>query len=191
MNEVDTWFFDHFWPAYLDFVKTPFAVPKFGAGARGECLKKVQQAKPSKELQRDMLDGILAQTRHRKKLYEKTGSKAAYNAHTIPLAKGGESVYKNRNGKTWIFNLGWNDNIPSLSVNDTGQNIGVAKCFCGQPVYGSRFTECEYHLSFDKNDRMTTPFTPELRAMHKKLKLDPKKGNEALEMAKQLLKQGV
>ena len=88
----------------------------------------------------------------------------------------GEFMPNWKHPATWLNGGCWLDEIPSYGeLEERHKHDDLANCFCGRQVYGQRFSVCEYHLSFNAQGRMTTPFAPELRAMHQKLKLDHKR----------------
>ena len=109
------------------------------------------QLNPSADMREAMLAGLIAQTRHRRLLFDRLGNNQAYDNHTTPLAKGGMSVYKNYHSRTYLHNNGWIDEIPSLEDKVV---VSSNTCHCGQLVYGASFSECFYHLSFDTNGRI-------------------------------------
>lgn len=111
MNKTDltAWFLNDFWPIYLNLMKVP-NVTKWGAGDRGEALKKALTLNPGEDLRKRMTASVVAQMAHRRSVYEKCGSMQAYMKKTDR-----DTFYCNRNGKTWIFNLGWEAEIPAVS----------------------------------------------------------------------------
>lgn len=159
-TELTTWFEDEWWPRYLNFVKTPFKT-QWGAGAKGKALTKFLQINPSEELRTTMLNSIIAQTRHRRLLYDKLGSQKAYDNHTVPLAKGGEAVYQNRQGSTYLFNRGWTDEIPALEMDESETHASKV-CQCGQPVHGPQYNKCTTCLGY-KNGKLVTPYADKMR----------------------------
>jgi hypothetical protein len=162
-TELTQWFEDEWWPRYLNFVKTPFKT-QWGAGAKGKALTKFLQVNPSEDLRTTMLNAIIAQTRHRRLLYDKLGSQKAYDNHTAPLAKGGEPVYQNRQGSTYLFNRGWTDEIPALDMGESESKTSKV-CQCGQPVHGPQYDKCTSCLPF-KDGKLTGSMARELRLFY-------------------------
>lgn len=142
-QELINWHNTEWWPRYQEFVKTPYQT-QWGPGGKGESLKKILQLNPSEQLRNEMIAALIEQTRHRKKLYEKLGSKQAYEEYTSKQARGGESIYKNRHSRTYVHNMGWIDEIPSIMEHPVA--TGKKKCFCGKDVHGPRFDYCTEHL---------------------------------------------
>lgn len=158
-EELTDWAMNIFWPLYTDLCKTPFPT-KWKGGPRGAAVKKIQVLNPSEELRARIILGIQAQILHRKKLYQKLGSMQAWNTHTEK-----NKFYCNRNGETWINQIGWDDEIPQLE-QDREVTVG-SKCFCGLPVHGPRFDKCTNHLSF-KDGKLTGGLSEELRDYYRK-----------------------
>jgi hypothetical protein len=111
-SDLEKWVLETFWPAYCGLVKTP-VVTSYGSGGRGEAIKKILTLKPSEELRRCIIDAISAQIRHRRTLFNKCGSMQKYVAETNKI-----KFYCNRNGATWINQMGWKDEIPSLITDE-------------------------------------------------------------------------
>ena len=145
-TDITNWHNDYWWPAYKLFINTPFKTvfdedPEYGPGGRGESLRKMLTLNPSEELRNKLLKKIKEQTNHRQTLGERLKSKQAYELYTAPLAKKvGLSIYKNRQSRTYIFNFGWEDEIPRIKTI-TAKPPGK-KCECGNPVHGPRFDKC-------------------------------------------------
>ena len=132
------WFEDEFWPLYKELVKTPF-VTRFGAGAKGEAKKRASMMKPSQDLKDRILQGVRAQIIHRKERYARCGSMAAYQADTKF-----NKLYSNRHGSTFLFNNGWDDELPSLTEASVSPSFEAvcATVDCNNPTHGRNFTEC-------------------------------------------------
>lgn len=143
-QDLIDWHNDVWWPRYRKFIETPYRT-EWGPGGKGESLTKVLALKPSKELREDMIRSLIAQTDHRNKLYKKLGSMKAYENHTSKLAKGGESIYKNRHSRTYLHNMGWIDEIPTL-MEAVKKTDDKKRCYCGQEVHGPAFDYCTDHL---------------------------------------------
>ena len=141
MNREDLvkWFDETFWPLYIVLVKTPFPT-KYKQGTKGEALKRMLTLNPSADLRLRIYNAFGAQTKHRLKLYEKLGSASAYNKHTEY-----QKFYANRNGSTWIFNLGYEDEIPSII--EERQVLELTElCVtenCKNPRHGSKLNLCQ------------------------------------------------
>lgn len=161
-TELEKWALEVFWPAYKDLCKTPFATQWTG-GQRGETIKKILELKPSEDLRNRMLYSIAAQKKHRRALYDVCGSMAAYEAK-IKYNK----LYNNRDGRTWIFNKGWNDEIPSISeIKET--HAPGAKCIhCGEEVHGPRFNVCTEHVSITPDGKLNSNCADELRDYYRR-----------------------
>ena len=134
-EELEKWHDDIYWPAYNELVKTPF-VTKYKSGPKGESKKRLIQMNPSFELRKRIVDAIQAQALHRRKYYEKLGSMQAWNEKTQY-----NNFYCNRHSKTWLNQMGWDDEIPSIS-EELQEQAETDLCGCGQPVHGPRFTKC-------------------------------------------------
>jgi len=160
-EDLTTWFSDQFWPAYKEMVKTP-VVTKWTGGARGECLKKIYTLNPTADLRERIMHSVLEHKIHRKKLYSLLGTAQAYEEFTKYV-----KFYTNRDGKTWIFNLGWDDEIPELpeeravKVASGGFEI-CREPGCNRPVHGPRFDQCSECLHTD-------PYQPERQAIGEKM----------------------
>lgn len=134
-QELTDFFMTEFWPRYRELVRTPFPT-KWKGGARGDALKKWLSLKPSEELRGRIIAALDAQIAHRRKLFQKCGSMEAYLKVTE-----GQKFYCNRMGSTWLNQMGWEDEIPSIGEDEQAQP-GVT-CSCGNPVMGPRFSHCE------------------------------------------------
>lgn len=145
-QELTDWAIDIFWPSYKNLCKTPFPT-KWMGGPRGAAVKKIQILNPSEDLRQRILAGIQAQIIHRNKLYQKLGSMQAWNNHTEK-----NKFYCNRNGETWINQIGWDDEIPQIEGD--GLKQGIKKCHCGRDVHGPQFDECDTHYCMDKRGRI-------------------------------------
>jgi len=141
-QELITWHNEEWWPRYRNFVETPVKNQR-GPGGRGESLAKIIRMKSSQELRERLIANIIAQTRHRRMLCDKLGLDH-YLKHTAKKAKGGESIYKNRRAVTYLNNMGWEDEIPSVTERIRAD---VKKCFCGKDVHGPNYGFCAEHLS--------------------------------------------
>ena len=143
-DELTDWFMEVFWPAYKTLCKTPY-VTQWTGGARGECLTKVLQMKPSEKLRERILAAVLEQTHHRKEVYQALGSKQLYEQHTKY-----NKFYCNRDGRTWLHNTGWMDEIPEpprRGITAVAPNGICAEPGCNQPVHGPKFRVCGFHLT--------------------------------------------
>ena len=142
MNKTDLtdWHHNVFWPTYRNFLETP-KKNQWGPGARGASLAKIIRLNPSEELRETIMASLSAQMRHRRVLADKLGLDG-YEKLAAREAKGGESVYKNRQAITWIQNLGWDDEIPSIMEVE---KKGVRMCFCGRETMGPAFAHCDTH----------------------------------------------
>lgn len=155
MNSVDLtlWFNEVLWPSYGELVKTPFAT-KYRAGSKGEALKKILTLKPNADLQNRIAMAIREQRKHRKKLFEQSGSMQKYLEVTAY-----EKFYANRMCITWINQMGYEDEIPALAdvVDDKHALFGNPRCSydgCANPIHGPSFVHCFMHLSrTDKSDQ--------------------------------------
>lgn len=146
-TELEEWHDKVFWPKYCHLVVTPFKTD-WGPGGKGESKKKIMQLKPSEDMRKRIELAIDAQTRHKRILYDKLGSRQAYNDYVAPLAKGGESIYKNRQAKTWIYNYGWDDEIPEIQ-SERQQIMRSKTCKvkgCDRETHGPMFSVCSEHL---------------------------------------------
>lgn len=118
--ELEGWFETAFWPAYKQLVKTPFPT-KYKQGTKGSALKKILSLNPSEELRERIMAALGAQIRHRRSLYESLGSEQAYIEYTAY-----NRFYTNRHGETWINQMGWTDEIPSIQeVNEERLATGL------------------------------------------------------------------
>lgn len=145
-EDLATWFMDEFWPLYLKLMKTPFAT-KFKQGTRGEALKKMLSLKPSQDLRERILLSLQAQIIHRQKLFDRCGSAQAYNEATEY-----NKFYCNRMASSWIFQMGWDDEIPGL--DQVQEELPQNNVICSEPgcknnVHGPRFDHCINHLPTD------------------------------------------
>lgn len=137
-EELTKWHNEVWWPAYNRFIRTPYP-NQWGPGGKGESLKKLLTMKPSAELRSTMIKALEKQIEHRQLLGDRLKSKEAYEEYTAKLAKGGESIYKNRQSRTYIHNMGWYDEIPPIKTQTTKQG---KYCSCGQPVHGPMYDKC-------------------------------------------------
>lgn len=131
-DELKEWATEVFWPAYKDLCRTPFPT-KWTGGARGEAVTKIQQMDPSEELRKRILHAIAAQREHRSKLYEQCGSAKAYEERTKYV-----KLYSNRDGRTWLHNSGWDDEIPSLTElrqEEEKRPKNEDLCQCGEKAF--------------------------------------------------------
>lgn len=138
-EELTIWFNNEFWEQYRTLVKTPFAT-KWKAGTKGEALKKILSLDPSETLRERIMMAIVAQINHRQKLYQQCGSMQAYLAKT-----NFDKFYSNRMASTWIFNMGWEDEIPQIEIamqEPIGDSVFCANKNCGFPVHGPEFKYC-------------------------------------------------
>ena len=149
IEELVTWHNEEFWPTYCKFLETPVK-NKWGPGGKGASLAKVLTKKPSKELREKIMFELIAQMRHRRELCNRMGI-SKYLEHTGELAKSGNgSVYKNRQATTYINQMGWFDEIPSI---DLPSEVKKKFCHCGKPVHGPSFNVCTQCLA-DGNLRL-------------------------------------
>lgn len=138
-EELTIWHNTIWWPAYRLFIETPFKTvygkdPEYGAGGRGESLKKILTLNPSEKLRETMITSLKEQTEHRQMLGERLKSIQAYELYTAPKAKKeGLSIYKNRQSRTYIYNLGWHDEIPHLKT--VTAKPPEKRCACGNPIH--------------------------------------------------------
>ncbi len=143
-EELTQWFSEVLWPAYRQLVKTPY-VTKFGAGSKGESLKKILTMKPSEKLRERIVMAIAAQTRHRKKTFDACGSMQAYLVKTKF-----NKFYANRMGSTYLNQMGWEDEIPdAMVVAAEVVQTDVCTCArmdCTEPTHGPGFSVCCGHL---------------------------------------------
>jgi hypothetical protein len=164
-TELEEWAIKEFWPAYKNLCKTPF-VTKWTGGARGEAVSAIARLNPSEDLRQRILASIQAQTLHRKRLYEQMGSEQRYE-NEVKYNK----FYSNRDGKTWINNKGWTDEIPSL----TERQVEAKKdslCACGDPVkHGNLCDQCFARKIDDQSG-----WTEKLRESYKRI--PPRKEGE-------------
>jgi hypothetical protein len=165
-EELAGWFDAHMWPLYKDLCATPFPT-KWKQGPRGDALKKVLTLNPSEELRDRILDSISSQIIHRKELYEKAGSMQAYIEITSA-----QKFYCNRQCVTWINQMGWEDEIPTLTEirTDREQIEATGKCKhqgCNSPLHGPRFDVCTHHVSFDEFGKMYGLHTELMRDAYK------------------------
>ena len=175
-EELIEWFTNDFWPAYLGLMKVP-QVTKWNAGNKGEALKKMLTINPTKELRIQIINGLAAQMSHRRTLFNKCGSMQAYIAKT----DSNRSFYANRQGKTWLFNLGWTDEIPSITETKSHTEQFVENpCStqgCNNPIHGPNFKVCGKCLH--KNG----VYDEELRTYLRNNELTKAKGETAHEYA--------
>lgn len=144
--DLTLWFNEVLWPSYAELVKTPFAT-KYRAGSKGEALKKIITLKPSMELQNRIAMAVAEQRKHRKKLFEQSGSMQKYLVVTKY-----EKFYANRMCVTWINQMGYEDEIPALAdtVDRERTMFGAVRCGhpdCDFPVHGPSFDYCATHVS--------------------------------------------
>lgn len=146
MNKTDLeiWAREVFWSAYAGLTKTP-AVTKFGPGGRGEAIKKILTMLPSKELRDRIIAAIAAQMSHRRMLFDKCGSMQAYLKKVEK--SGNMKFYANRNGVTWLNQMGYEDEIPSIaeikSRKEAQSNEPQCKTMgCKYPSHGQRLGLC-------------------------------------------------
>jgi len=142
MNKADLtdWAVNVFWSAYKGLTKTPFPT-QYGAGARGEAVKKIVTLNPSDELRKELIDAISAQMRHRRALFDKCGSKQKYDAETKKI-----KFYCNRGGITWLNQNGWLDEIPSLIDEKKIYEDATLKCKtqgCDNNAIGGAIMVCQ------------------------------------------------
>lgn len=121
--ELKVWAIEVFWPSYQELCRTPFP-NKWTGGARGEAVARILKMKPSEELRNRIMFAIAEQKKHRQKKYEVCGSAQRYEIQTKYV-----KLYSNRDGKTWLNNNGWEDEIPSIAQQE--QEVEGAKIeFC-------------------------------------------------------------
>ena len=108
--ELEQWFAEYFWPRYTGMLRIPFPT-KWTGGARGAALTKILSLNPPEALRERILGAIQAQALYRTKIFEKCGR----SAQKYDEFSKSQTVLHNREGKTWIFNRGWEDDIPSIS----------------------------------------------------------------------------
>lgn len=121
-EELTNWFLEEFWPRYLTLVKTPFAT-KWRAGPRGQALQKIISMNPSEELRKTIVLAIEAQIHHRRKVFERYGSMETYTKATER-----NKLYCNRMGSTWLNQMGWMDEIPSIESKEEMAVEGQLMC---------------------------------------------------------------
>jgi hypothetical protein len=141
-QELTDWHHNTFWPTYRQFLETP-KKNQWGPGARGASLAKIIRLNPSEELRNTIMGSLIAQMRHRRVLADKLGYEA-YEKHAAKNAKGGESVYKNRQATTWLQNMGWDDEIPSIMEVE---QRAIRKCHCGEDTMGPKIPFCAEHYT--------------------------------------------
>lgn len=142
MNKEDLtkWAIEVFWSAYSGLVKTPVPT-KYGAGARGEAVKRVLTLNPSGDLRKRIIDAISAQMLHRRTLYNKCGSMQKYISETDKV-----KFYCNRGGGTWLYQLGYEDEIPSLINEQKIQTDSLNTCSspdCNNKAIGGNISVCQ------------------------------------------------
>ena len=151
--DLTLWFNEVLWPSYGELVKAPFAT-KYKAGSKGEALKKVLTLKPSADLQNRIAMALIEQRKHRKKLFEQSGSMQKY----LEITKY-EKFYLNRMCVTWINQMGYEDEIPALAdvAKDRSALFGNPRCCadgCSNPIHGPSFDSCFLHISrTEKSDK--------------------------------------
>lgn len=163
-DELTDWFNAHLWPHYRDLTRAPFPT-KWGAGVKGEALKRLLTMKPSEELRNRIMDAISEQIMHRNKLYEQCGSMQKY----LEVTKG-LKIYLTRHCATWLNQLGFEDEIPTINETLTEHDIVIdrRKCkHCDQPVYGPRFEVCQQHVTVDEGGKLRGAMADEMRAQYK------------------------
>lgn len=159
-TELETWALEVFWPQYKQLCKTPH-VTKWTGGQRGEAVNAITKLKPSEELRQVIVAAIQEQIIHRRKLYAQCGSAQRYEEY-IKYNK----FYTNRDGKTWVNNKGWTDEIPTLTDHEdrAAVNVDSEKCsMCNNPVHGPKFDRCTFHLGFDQEGKLHHAFALEMR----------------------------
>jgi len=142
--DLTLWFHEVLWPSYGELVRCPHPT-KYRAGSKGESLKKVITLKPSAELQRRIVQAITEQRKHRRKLYEKSGSMGKYLEVTRY-----EKFYANRMCVTWLNQMGWEDEIPAIDevVDHKRTMFGGARCQhdgCALAIHGPSYIYCTEH----------------------------------------------
>ena len=148
-SELESWFDDIFWPVYSALVKTPF-VTKYGTGNKGAAKKECLRIDPSADLRQRILLSLEAQIRHRRALYDKIGSMDAYVKATDR-----NIFYCNRHARTWLCQMGWDDEIPSIMEYSQELKVGAQCKHCESTVFGPKFDVCEYHLDW-ANGKLST-----------------------------------
>lgn len=184
-TELTAWFDDIFWPLYKQFVVTPF-VTKWKQGPAGDALKKILTLNPSSDLREQITTAIHAQMHHRRALYEKCGSMRAYDEATKY-----NKLYSNRLCTTWLNQMGWRDEIPSISEVQTEAPSTEEKCkHCGSPCHGPAYDVCILHISMDENGRLTKHrYYKELAEYYvKHPEIHGMKNKQAVEFIKQKLR---
>jgi hypothetical protein len=127
--------FDEFWQSYPN---------RKGKGAAAKKYEKIDV-----ETHKSILLAIDAQKRHRQ-----------------AAKKTGEFMPEWCMPATWLNQQRWLDEIPS--AQDTAEKVSRGTCSiegCQTETYGNRFSLCEHHIQFDKNNRLRTSLrlVPELR----------------------------
>lgn len=140
-QDLEKWFNEEFWPLYLELVKTPEPT-KYKAGTKGDALSKVLKEGYSKELRDRIIRALQAQIKHRRDLCQQCGSMQAYMARTAY-----DKFYCNRNGRTWLNQCGWEDEIPSIMEEKASIVSDKPMCKeCQTPAHGDSIY-CAYHYS--------------------------------------------
>ncbi len=151
-SELAEWFSESFWAPYKVLVKTPF-VTKYKAGPKGEALKIILRLNPSEALRDRISMAIAAQIDHRKKLIQDCGSMQAYLEATRY-----QKFYANRMGSTWLNQMGWEDEIPSLAeTRIEGAAVESAFCAtpdCAFPTHGPAFKYCTQCVGRTNDDEL-------------------------------------
>ena len=120
-TDLEIWASDIFWPRYRNMMKIPF-VTNWTGGAKGACIKAILTLNPSEDIRNQILDALQAQTLYRHKLYDQHGR----SAQTYDKAAKTIVICHNREGRTWIVQRAWLDEIPSLMDGPKAQGDKAA-----------------------------------------------------------------
>lgn len=179
MAEVSDWFCNEFWPLYREFVKTP-QPNQWGAGGRGAALKIAETKRYGAETRDRIMQALRAQISHRRKVYDVCGSMRAYDEYTAKNKS--ETVYHNRQGKQWLNQKGWEDEIPTLPERDPvvveGSGELCHRCRKKETM-GPRFSLCDDCYGLD-GEAMET-----LREYYRREGLQGKTRQELMQLAKE------
>lgn len=159
MNSLD--YFEKWWAVY------PRKVSKGAARKAWEKLTKGMDEDELKAFHWTTEQAILAQ--------RKAADKAKESGDFVPDWK---------HPATWLNAECWLDDLGDIQEKPKAQ---LRKCkHCDRDVHGPSFDRCAYHLGFESG-KLVHPFADELREQYKKMQIDPSKGKENLQAAKQLL----
>ena len=84
------------------------------------------------------------------------------------MAKGGIKVYANRHARTWLHNLGWSDEIPSISENNNMPSQSRKCTTCDGETFGPQHDKCIHHMYYDERGRYLGRFADNMRDYFKR-----------------------